>query len=253
MKHSLDDLLDIVYRHYPRKIPSYDPRYTKSEEYVRLAEARRHAAAEQEPWRAMLRRLDQQFPEPGVQNRSLHLQSMPLDACYSGALHLPNDHSLGFFVSFLVPYYVLYSSRLVDDPDATEARRVAKEKQALEQSKTVDIYLGNTMIVLPAEDVTPELKAELEKLDKRIHERNPEMLAIEKALAEQPCRRQEIRLEVPPDAQPYAARIAVEIEATFGHELMPPEVGSVIVPDVTTSSRLFWEARIYDCLMSDHW
>jgi hypothetical protein len=30
-------------------------------------------------------------------------------------------------------------------------------------------------------------------------------------------------------------------------------VGNVIVGDVSTESRLFWEARIYDCLMSDDW
>jgi hypothetical protein len=259
MKHTINDLLEAVYRHYPRRIQSYDPRYKKSEEYLRLVAARRRAGAEAGPWRAMLRRLDEHLPEPGVQNRSFHLPTGGLDACYSGRLFLPaitpgeESHALGVFVSFLVPYYVIYSSRFVEDPEATEARRAAREERDRSPYKTVNVHLGETVIKMPAADLTPELQAELDKLHKRYCEADPEALSRALAEAERPCRRQVIRFDLSPDEQPCAARIAGEVEATFGCEAMPPEVGNVIVGDVTTESRQFWEARIYDCLMSDDW
>jgi hypothetical protein len=260
MKHSIDELLDVVHRHYPPRIPTHDPRYATSEEHQRLVAARKQAGAEQAPWRALLLRLDELFPGNDCQNRSLHLPTGQLDACYSGSLHLPKipgegPHWLGFFVSFLVPYFIVYSSQLVDDPEAMGARRPAKENASLRpaEPETIDLYLGNTMIVLPAEDVTPELSAELEKLDQRRRERHPETLALAKTPAEQPRRRQAIRFDFSPDEEPYAAGIAREIETLFGCERMPPEIGNVIVGDVETNERSFWKARIYDCLMSDNW
>jgi hypothetical protein len=64
--------------------------------------------------------------------------------------------------------------------------------------------------------------------------------------------RQIICFELPPDEQPYAAGIAQEIEATWGYERMPPEVGNVVVPDVATNLRRFGEARLYDWLFQTH-
>jgi hypothetical protein len=259
MKHTVDDLLETVHLHYPRRIPSYDPRYRRSEEHLRLSAARRRAGAEAEPWRAMLRRLTAHFPDHEVQNRSLHLPTGEHDACYAGSLHLPasapgeEPHWLGFFVSFLVPYYILYSSRFVDDPEATEARRLASEERARSPDKTVNVRLGDMVLKMPADDLAPELEADLGKLHKRSCEADPEALARAQSAAERPCRRQDVRFDLSPDEQPCAAWIAHEIEATLRCERMPPEVGNVIVGDVSTDSRLFWEARIYDCLMSDHW
>jgi hypothetical protein len=60
-----------------------------------------------------------------------------------------------------------------------------------------------------------------------------------------------IALDFTPDEQPYAAWISREIETTFDHERMPPEVGKVIVPDVATGVRWSGQATISDCLMSD--
>jgi hypothetical protein len=52
---------------------------------------------------------------------------------------------------------------------------------------------------------------------------------------------------------PYASVIAAEIEAVFGYELMPEEIGSIVVPDVVTNYRRFGQATLYDCLLSDRW
>ena len=42
-----------------------------------------------------------------------------------------------------------------------------------------------------------------------------------------------------------------DIEAIFGYERMPPDIGAVLVPDVTTALRLGGEARVFDCLFTD--
>lgn len=84
-----EELLDTVYRYYPRGIPSDDPRYQETPEYRRLAAARRQAGADREPWRALLRRLGDQFSENAVQDRSLHLPTGEHDACYSAWVYLP--------------------------------------------------------------------------------------------------------------------------------------------------------------------
>jgi hypothetical protein len=124
MKHSVNELLEIAYRFYPRDMwtpeVGYKPGYDDTEEHRRLVAARRQAGAEEEPWRAMLRRLNARFPECSIQNQCLHLLSGSCDACYSAWLWIHRTpeqkdftHCLAFWVSFVVPYYVIYSSRWI--------------------------------------------------------------------------------------------------------------------------------------------
>ncbi|MDI1451248.1 hypothetical protein [Polyangium sp. 6x1] len=62
----------------------------------------------------------------------------------------------------------------------------------------------------------------------------------------------ERRIELTPEEQPYADGIAREIEVAFpGYELMPPELGYVVVPYVQHPLRCAGEATIYDCLIDD--
>ncbi len=225
MKHSMDELLDVVYRHYPRGVARSDPLYEQTEEYRRLSEARRQAGAAQEPWRAMLRRLRQQFPADVVQNLSLHLPTGAHDAAYAGQVFLPTSpgehfHTIGFLVGFLVPYYVVRSSRIVDD----------ERKDDFRVEQVCVVFDGDTCYAVPPD--------------------HP--LAAKAEMPEQP--RREIRgFEFSPEEQPYAMSIAREIETTWGHEPMPPEVGTIIVPDVATNLRSCGEATLYDCLLSDNW
>jgi hypothetical protein len=51
--------------------------------------------------------------------------------------------------------------------------------------------------------------------------------------------------------KPVDTSIAREIEATFGCEPMPAEVGTVLVHNVVMQSRRLGEVRLYDCLFSD--
>jgi hypothetical protein len=100
--------------------------------------------------------------------------------------------------------------------------------------KLLSVYQHDTMYVLPIE-FTPIVKPELIRPYKKL----------------QPTQH-DISFEPSPDEAPYAAWITREIEATFGGERMPPEVGKVVVPDVVTNLRSFGEATLYDCLFSDH-
>lgn len=127
MKHSVEDLIAIAYRYFPRGIRSSEPRYLETEEYRRRFTARVAAGAAQDAWRAMLRRIAErfpaeQYPQVMVENRSIFLQSPtagPSDRGFSGVLSLPvrgateQHHELSFLVSFVAPYYFVSSNCLV--------------------------------------------------------------------------------------------------------------------------------------------
>jgi hypothetical protein len=230
VKHSVDELIEIAYRNYPRGIASDDPRYTTSVEWARLVAERKRAGSTYWLWRAFLRRLGDRFPECEVQDRSLHLPAGGCDAAYSAALGLPSEryHAVAFLVGFIVPYFVVYSTRLVDAAETTGAPRSSPRAG-------VDVYSGDTMFVLPAEIVTAEHRA---------REENP---------ARSPSTRRDVSLALSPEEQPYASWLGGEIQAASGYEPMPPEVGRVIVPDVALVCRSFGEATIHDCLFSDNW
>lgn len=55
------------------------------------------------------------------------------------------------------------------------------------------------------------------------------------------------------EEKPYVDAISTEIEATFNAELLPPELGKLIVPDVYAGHRLLGEETLYTCLCSDRW
>jgi hypothetical protein len=52
MKPSVDELVDVVYRHYPRGLLSDDPGYAETEAHRRLVAARRRAGADLGIYRA---------------------------------------------------------------------------------------------------------------------------------------------------------------------------------------------------------
>lgn len=56
-----------------------------------------------------------------------------------------------------------------------------------------------------------------------------------------------------PGEEPAASAIAQQIEATYGYEAIPPEIGDLVVPDVALDTRHMGEATIYDCLLSTQW
>lgn len=147
---STEALIAAAYRYFPRGISEDDPQYRRTQEWLSRENARVLASADYEIWRTMLRRLQSRFPieppfERMVENRSLFMQSPaagPADRCFTGALWLPVhdperiQHELGFAVSFVVPYYVVHSSRTIRlDPPLgmrDSKREVSFELSALE-------------------------------------------------------------------------------------------------------------------------
>lgn len=233
MKHKIDELIEVVYRYYPRCI-SYDKaEYAQTDEYRRLVEARRSAGANCSRWLELIDRLSAKFPDHDVSNSSVHLVTGSRDACYSGAFYLPagiGEHwrTIEFRVSFLVPYYTAYRSRVIDDIEKTERRKALRETPP----RVAAVFVHDTMHILPASVVKPEFL-----------EPSPTS----------PARRWDVSFDFLPDEQSFAEGIAQEIKATWGYELMPLQIGKVNVPDVATDGRRLGEATLYDCLFSEDW
>lgn len=223
MAHTISDLLDVVYAHYPRGIAAEDPAYGVSAEHLCLVAARRKAGAEKAPWNGLLERLTQQFPADGILNDSLHLLTGKMDAAYSGKLFpggaSADNLTIGFLVSFLVPFYIVFTSRFVPDVSAIAAPRANVRL----------VFEGTTCFAFPEGPDAPQ---------EEIRPFEPQ--------------RQIIDFDFSTATQPYASWLAREIESTWGYQRMPPEVGKVVVPDVATDSRGLGEATLYDCLMSDN-
>jgi hypothetical protein len=186
----------------------------------------------------MLRRLRARFPEeqfPGVtvDNLSLFLQvpeASNSDRCYTGEIWLPGPeaehHKLLFLVSFVVPYYVICSSRTLEDRETTELLRAS-------QARSVCVFVHDTCYMLPASVVSPEI------------------LAAQKPLV---AHQQIKSFDFSSEELHFVKAIVEEIATTFpGHEPILPEVGLTVVPDVQAGSSWFGESTIFTCLFSDNW
>jgi hypothetical protein len=99
MKRS--ELVEVVYRFYPRALNPFGLGYDDTEERHRQREAARRGAAEYPTWKGMIRRLGAQYP---LMDRSLCLLAGWCVPAYSGDITIPG-HMLGFHVSLLGPYY----------------------------------------------------------------------------------------------------------------------------------------------------
>jgi hypothetical protein len=232
MKHSIEELVDVVYRYYPRGVSYEDPRRAQTVEDRRLVEARIKAGTDCEGWLDLQRRLNVQFPGM-VTDGSVLLKLGTHDAGYAGSLHVPSAvgddwYPLSYRVSVLVPYYIVYSSRIVEELAGAEPRKASRPRTP----RFVSIYEHDTMYVVPASLVKPELRGPAREV---------------------PDRRRDVSFDLSSEERPSASKIAQEIEATWGYEPLPPEIGNVIVPDVATELRETGEATLHDCLFSDSW
>ncbi|MBK8259516.1 MAG: hypothetical protein IPK82_43520 [Polyangiaceae bacterium] len=224
---SVKDMIDVVYTYYPRKIARSDDEYARSPEYQRLIQARRKAGAENGTWRELLRRLGELFPANSVMNDSLHLPTGNLDGGYSGMVTLSADTTIGFLVSFLVPHYVVYCTRSVD---------VSNPPTASSPGPSI-IFVGDTCHILPA--WAAKLGALL-----------PGRAELD-SITNSPFDSTRVDFDFGNEERLHATKIIKEIETIWGYENMPPEIGTVIVPDVATDNRELGRATLYDCLFSD--
>ncbi|WP_437324850.1 hypothetical protein [Sorangium sp. So ce381] len=127
------ELLDVVYRFYPRGVhntdriyvPPDEPVYKDTEEHRRLVEAANRGRAEYPRWNAMIDRLGDRY---GLQNESLHLLSGGGDPAYSARIWLIDEIALSFHVSLLGPYYGIHLPGIPEEEPV--AREVAREIEA---------------------------------------------------------------------------------------------------------------------------
>jgi hypothetical protein len=114
------ELLEVVYRFYPRGVPRHDPGYERTEQRRRLVEAARRGAAEYPTWKALIRRLGARH---AVMDDSLFVLAGGVDPAYSAHLYL-TTHTLGFHVCLLGPYYGVHRTGAAgEEPMAGEVVR----------------------------------------------------------------------------------------------------------------------------------
>ncbi|WP_437332468.1 hypothetical protein [Sorangium sp. So ce394] len=158
MKITRSELLDVVYRFYPRgvrnferiHVPPNEPVYEDTEEHRRLVEAANRGRAEYPTWEAMIHRMYERYR---LQNESLNLFAGGVDPAYSARVYRPRDlepapslssrASLSFHVSLLGPYYGIHSR---GEPDEIPAA-VAEEIEATYPGyQTIPPELGNEVV-----------------------------------------------------------------------------------------------------------
>lgn len=233
MQHSVTELIEIAHRHYPRGISREDPRYDTSEEHLRLVAARRKAGEQRGPWCAMLQRMRERFPGNQVYDWVECCPGESLQAVYSCAMKISpasgeRERRVALMMSFLIPYYAVYSEHYEDDPEPVPGTT----------PEYICVRIGTTFWFVPPNVVTPGLREAL---------RDEEEGGTETP----PTTRCEKRFELSPDEQPYATWMVRSIEDGFGYQYMSPEIGNVIVPEVETDYQRFGEATLYGCLLSD--
>ena len=131
------DLIEVVYRFYPRELWTTSPGYDDTPQRRRLVDAARRGAAEYPIWQAMLRRLATRYR---FHDLSLHILGGSADAAYTAQLGVRGKEAeeaalvrrigwrlrFGCSVSLLGPYYVV---RHTGSPDE-EPHEVAREIEA---------------------------------------------------------------------------------------------------------------------------
>lgn len=120
----LSELLEVVYRHYPRGLLEGDALYFETEEGLRLRQAARRGAAEYPMWKAMMRRLAERYP---IWDYSLYLLGGTWGPGYSGFIWIPG-YRIGFHVSLLGPYYGIH--RIGAHGEEAAALDLAREIEA---------------------------------------------------------------------------------------------------------------------------
>lgn len=235
MKHSPQELFDLIYQYFPRGIPALHPGYQQTPEYLRLLAVQRSAADMNTPWTAMLQRLALHFPHFHLLNDFSPTRSSVnpiLEYSASIALSSTADHWIEFAVSILAPYYRIQSGRVAQTPNPSEAPHVQS------------VFSDDTCFILPANATASQIEmfTGLRNINGQEH------LEPDVSAPEQIC---PLSFELSPDEQPIGAQIADEIELTFvGYEPLPPAIGQIIVPGIHSSLGINKGVTIYECLMS---
>ncbi|WP_437745824.1 hypothetical protein WMF39_12845 [Sorangium sp. So ce1504] len=144
------ELLDVVYRFYPRgvhkitriHVPPDELVYEDTEERCRLVEAANRGQAEYPRWKVMIDRLGERC---SLQNESLSLLAGWVEPAYSARIWLTDDAALSFHVSLLGPYYGIHLPGIPEEEPV--AREIAGEIEATYPGyQPIPPELGNEVV-----------------------------------------------------------------------------------------------------------
>ena len=151
------ELIDIVYRFYPRGVlpyarihaPPNEPFYNDTEEHLRLVEAANRGRAEYPTWKAMIGRVGDRYR---LQDESLSLLAGRTHPAYSARIRFTHETALSFHVSLLGPYYGIHLPGIPEEEPV--AREIAREIEATYPGyEQVPPELGNELVPDVATDV----------------------------------------------------------------------------------------------------
>ena len=150
------DLLDLIYRFYPRGVRNFDrihvppgePFYQDTEEHRRLVEVANRGRVEYPTWSAMTTRL---YARYRLQDESVCLLAGWVRPAYSASVFRPKDlepppgrgASLSFHVSLLGPYYGIHDMGEPDEKPAVIAEEIEKTYPGYQQ---IPPELGNEVV-----------------------------------------------------------------------------------------------------------
>ncbi len=155
---SRSELLDLVYRHYPRGIPNSsrvhvplgEPFYDDTEEHVRLMVAAARGRRDYLKWKALIDRIADRY---SLQNESLSLMSGGTDPAYSARIYRPKDvepvpsfanrASFSFHVSLIGPYYGIHDMGGPDEIPAVVAAEIEATYPGYQQ---IPPEIGNEIV-----------------------------------------------------------------------------------------------------------
>jgi hypothetical protein len=153
---TVSELLEIVYRFYPRGLWVDSPGYGDTPELRRRRDVARRAADEYPKWKALLDRLR---PRYGIYDCSLHVLAGWVDSAYTLKLSIPGKEAeddelerrfgfqvrFGCRVSFLGPYYLV--CRLGTSDEEPYVHDVAQEiERAYPAYEPIPPELGNVVV-----------------------------------------------------------------------------------------------------------
>lgn len=150
MTTTRSELIALIYRFYPRgmmhihriHVGPDEIYYGDMEEHQRLIAAAKRGKDEYPIWKAMTRRLGDQY---GLQNECTFLLADWVAPAYSARIWLTNEIALSFHVSLIGPYYGIRLPGLPED--VTVAREVAREIEATYPGyQQIPPELGNEVI-----------------------------------------------------------------------------------------------------------
>lgn len=152
------DLLDLVYRFYPRgvhnfariHVPPDEIFYDDTAEHQRLVDAANRGRAEYTKWKAMIDRLGDRYD---LQNEAMFLFAGGVTPAYSARIYRPKDFepvpaystraSLSFHVSLLGPYYGIHD---MGEPDEKPAAIAAEIEATYPGYQQIPPEIGNELV-----------------------------------------------------------------------------------------------------------